>query len=159
MNNMKHKSFLSIVLFIIVGMTQADEVFWFYDLTELPEYWTNDNFTFSVTGAYIYVEDYWNPKSNSRGPTSGFMLSEYVIIPPGIDSLVIDVQQLVDMGCGGGGANASAKLNAEINGCVTLDLWNRHVFGSQPSLIDSLPIHAVINNLNPGDLVQFEFIA
>ena len=161
MNNMNSKLFLSIVLFIIAGLAQADVVFWFYDLTELPENWINNHFTFSDTGAYILVEDYWNPKSYSKSPpSSGFILSEYVIIPPDIDSLVVDVQQFVDL-YASGPAGAQVILNVEINGCLTLELWKRAVgyFRYKSStLTDSLPIHAVITNLNPGDLVQFEFI-
>ena len=153
---MNYKLFLIIGLSFFVGMTEADVVLWFYDLTELPDNWTNDNFTFSINGAHIDVSDEFFPDSEMDG-IYGSLLSEYVIIPPDIDSVVIDVQQLVHLHAFGQSGYAAAVLTAEINASETYVLWARTASCKQLLLTDSIPIHAAITDLSPGDLIQFEF--
>jgi len=156
---MSSKYILCIVLIVITGFSEADFVFWFHDLTELPEYWTQNGFTFNSSGAYTHLWDEGWPDSKSYN----WLKSDYLMIPPDLDSLVIDVSQFVTLFESGDISDyAKVTLYAEFNGCETVELWTRYIDDSDPqkgSLTDSLPIHATMADLNAGDLIQFIFLA
>jgi len=160
-----------IVILFTAFTAASDEVIWSYDLTELPEGWDCQEFTFSEAGANTDLEGSFVPDSGQTitFPYNAFLLSEILIVPPGLDSLVIDVSQYAylaayvwgDSQSTEGIASASVRLNMEKNGWISTELWYRSAYTySTPDIVtDSLPIHVAILDVSQGDLIRFRFHA
>jgi len=150
------------VILFTVFTAAPDVVIWSYDLTELPEGWDSQSFTFSEAGAYTHLEAVFTPDMGP--PYNSFLLSEIMIVPPGLDSLVIDVSQYAHLETHGltGFANACVQLDIEKNGWTPVELWYRISSSYTPTpdiVIDSLPIHVAILDVSQGDIIRFRFHA
>ena len=154
---------LMVIITVIVAFsTNASEVIWFYDLSQLPEFWEAYLFTFSGAGALLDESGTFEPKSSSSDWNWGYLVSETYMIPPDLDSLVLHVPQniyLYAVCWNTGLAYVWAQVDLQVNK-TNRALWYRNVYVSGEAyeyLTDTLPIHAVIDDLSCGDIVSFAF--
>lgn len=154
------------ILLALASGVQADALLWFEDLTTPPLGWTYWGFDFTPFGAHLYeIVDYFpNSPPGAGGPAPlmvvGSMYTDTVLVPDGIDSLVLHVPQTLNLYAGGESIFAYATLVVYING-VDSTLYNRGVVeymaDSRDSYADSLPLHHSIVDVAPGDEVCFRF--
>lgn len=148
---------------IVAGIAGAGSVIWSYDLTGLPPNWSDYLVSFTEWGANLYLDESFIPNRTAKPDRTCYLLSEYTIIPPGLDSLVIDAPQQVYLIASSWSSTttASAKLIMYVNETDSLTLWSRLAsdFGvvTYEIVRDTMPIHAVVTDLNAGDIVRFEF--
>lgn len=147
-----HCMFFLVNILIILNAVHADEILWSYDLTELPEMWTQANCTFSSSGARMYLSSTGWPDYSSWA--EGWLLTDFVVGSSDFDSLVIHTSQFNSLYAGTGTAHVILEL--QING-VPVNIWERSSVG--PTIIDSLPIHEVMTGFSNGDLLRFRFYA
>jgi hypothetical protein len=174
-----------LVLPVLVGLSSADTLFWFYTLTEPPPGWEYEWFTFGPSGARLYRRAIWYPMhegigdrtasscitdlsevncgfANSSGPglyqEAGYLVTETIVVPYGLDSLVLYVPQYTSISASGESGSSKVELYAIVNGVSQL-LWSRYVSAlSNVSLVDTLPIEEVVAELDPGDSIRFRFV-
>lgn len=143
-------------------LVHADEIIWYYDFEEPPPGWGYYGFVFEGGAAHLYRLQYWYPGTSTAKSECASMVTEIVYIPIDMDSLVIDIPQYLDLwASASGSAIASVKLEIEINGSETQLLWDQHVsvYGTSEQIIDSLPIHICLTDLNPGSFISFRLWA
>lgn len=156
----------TLALLALAGGAQADALLWFEDLTTPPPGWSCWGFDFTPWGAHLYeIVDYFpNRPPGAGGPAPlifvGSMYTDTVLVPDGIDSLVIHVPQTLNLSVGGESISASATLAVFINGEESA-LYQRSVYeymaDSRDSYADSLPLHYSIVDVSSGDEVYFRF--
>ena len=142
-------------------MSYGDEVIWSYDLTILPPGWQTDKFEFVSNGARYYSNVDWYNCINSTG-FSDYLRTETVIIPDGLDSLVLIVPQYLHLIANSqywGSAHAKTTIDAYVD-YVKQCLWSQEVnsMGLWDELTDTTTIHEVVTGLNSDQSVYFEFI-
>jgi len=158
----------TLALLALASGVQADALLWFEDLTMPPPGWSYWGFDFTPFGAHLYViSDYFPNRHCGAGDPApltfvGSMYTETVLVPDGLDSLVIHVPQTVNLSAGGEIISASVTLAVYINGEGS-PLYQRSVYeymaDSRDSYADSLPLHYSIVDVSSGDEVCFRFYA
>jgi hypothetical protein len=139
---------LFILLFIVAGASEADQVVWDYDLTSPPPGWIiDDEWNFSSAGASIYGYKegmcYWG--------YGGSMLTESVTIPGGCDSVVLHVEQDLDLwGYCYGGAQAWIWYSYNNGGSWIL------IFEEASNCTSTEPIHLQVPP-TAGSNLKFRF--
>jgi hypothetical protein len=123
---------LIIALSVPLKLCSAQTTFWSYFLDYLPPGWTQNLFTFGPDGALFHDSGFFYPSAQGNDPLAVYLQSQTVIIPAGVDSVVLLTSQnaVLETGASGPGyAGASVTVYASVNG-VSTQLWQLESYAS-----------------------------
>jgi hypothetical protein len=147
---------------LFLSPCSASTGFWSYFLNLLPPLWEQNDFTFGPSGAFAEFGAFWYPDSSGTDSEFSHIVSEEVMVPSGIDSILIVTSQFVDLeaGCSTQGfASTYAKLWVYINGAPTL-LWSIQAsasMGESDHERSNSPIFVFLPPVSAGDVIQLRY--